>query len=89
MECLYQKNPAPHRNFTMQVAGIVSRDNSKCQLCSIDFPVILHISGKYCNDQWLTTMVISCRESSGQDVRLCGFGMANSKSGDYNLIRSG
>ena len=38
------------------------------------------------NAQCLTTVVTSSRWSSGQDM---GLGMANSKSGDYNLFGSG
>ena len=62
------------------------------QLCSIhnDIPVTLHILGAYV--QWsecLTTMVASSRWSSGQDMGFGGLRMANSKSGDYNLLSSG
>ena len=41
------------------------------------------------NGQCLTTMVTTNRRSSGQDMRFGGLGMANSKSGDYNLFSSG
>ena len=39
--------------------------------------------------QCLTTMVTTSRRSSGQDMGFGGLGMANSKSGDYNLFSSG
>ena len=41
------------------------------------------------NAQCLTTVVTSSRWSSGQDMGLGGLGMANLKSGDYNLFSSG
>ena len=41
------------------------------------------------NGQCLTTMVPNSRWSSGQDMGLCVFGMASSKSSDYNLFSSG
>ena len=41
------------------------------------------------NSQGLTTMVTSSRGSTGQDMGLGGLGMANSKSGNYNLLSSG
>ena len=41
------------------------------------------------NGQCLATMVTSSRWSSGQDMGFGGLGMANSKSGDYNLLSSG
>ena len=41
------------------------------------------------NAQCLTTVVTSSQWSSEQDMGLCVLGMANSKSGNYNLIRSG
>ena len=40
------------------------------------------------NCQCLTTIVTNSRRSSGQDMGLVGLGMANSKSGDYNLFSS-
>ena len=36
----------------------------------------------------LATMLTGSWQSSGQDVCLCGLGMANSKSGYYNLLSS-
>ena len=41
------------------------------------------------NAQCLTTVVKSSLWSSGQDMWLGGLGMANSKSGDYNLFSCG
>ena len=41
------------------------------------------------NGQCLTTMVTTSWRSSGQDMGFGGLGMANSKSGDYNLFSSG
>ena len=41
------------------------------------------------NAECLTTVVTSSGWSSGQDMGLGGPGMANSKSGDYNLFSSG
>ena len=41
------------------------------------------------NGQCLTTVVTTSRRSSGQDMGFGGLGMANSKSGDYNLFSSG
>ena len=73
----------------MQVSGIVSREYSTSQLCSIchDIPVPLHTPGA--DGPVLTTVVTSSRWSSGQDMELGGLGMANSKSDDYNLFNSG
>ena len=41
------------------------------------------------NSQSLATMLASSWWSSGQDMRFCGFGMANSESGYDNLLSSG
>ena len=41
------------------------------------------------NGQCLTTMVTTSWRSSRQDMGFGGLGMANSKSGDYNLFSSG
>ena len=41
------------------------------------------------NGQCLTTKVRTSLQSSRQDMGFCGLGMANSKSGDYNLFSSG
>ena len=41
------------------------------------------------NGQCLTRMATSSRWSSGQDMGFGGLRMANSKSGDYNLLSSG
>ena len=41
------------------------------------------------NGKCLTTVVATSRRSSGQDMGVGGLGMANSKSGDYNLFSSG
>ena len=41
------------------------------------------------NGQCLTIMVTTSWWSSGQDMGLGGLGMANSKSGDYNLFSPG
>ena len=41
------------------------------------------------NGQCLTTMVTTSWWSSGQDMGFGGLGMANSKSGDYNLFSPG
>ena len=55
------------------------------QLCNIrhDFPVTLQVY--IVNGQRLTTNVISSRRSSGQDLGLGGFRMANSESGDHEI----
>ena len=62
------------------------------QLCSIcqDIPVTLHTPEAYgALLKCLTTVVPSSRRSSGQDMGFDGLGMANSKSGDDNLVISG
>ena len=41
------------------------------------------------NGQSLATMMASSRWSSGQDMGLCGLGMANSESGYHNFLSSG
>ena len=59
------------------------------ELCSIhyDFVVTLytvHVS----NGQSLATMLARCHWSSGQVMRLCGLGAANSKSIYYRFFSS-
>ena len=54
-----------------------------------DIPVPLHTPGAYDQCWVFATVVTSIGLSSGQDMGLGGLGIANSKSGDYNLFSSG